>query len=97
MSTDTSKTAHTPGPWSMRATPESSNHDFAVDIGRDYVGLFVEADARLIAAAPELLEALQDAIAAVKVFHGPVAWDTYWNHSPECKRWRAAIAKATGG
>lgn len=55
------------------------------------------AKAELAAAAPQLLEALRDAIDAVKVFHGPDAWDIYWQHSPECKRWRDAIAKATRG
>lgn len=54
------------------------------------------ANARLIAAAPELLAALQEAIDAVHTFHGPVAWETYRDHSPEMKRWRDAIAKATG-
>ena len=44
----------------------------------------------------ELLAALQEAIAAVRVFHGLREWQTYRDHSPEMKRWKAAIAKATG-
>ena len=45
--------------------------------------------------AEGLLVALQEAIGAVKTFHGPDCWDIYEQHSPEMKRWRAAIAKAT--
>lgn len=56
----------------------------------------LDADRRLIAAAPELLEALREAMDAVKTFHGPDCWEIYEQHSPEMKRWRAVIAKATG-
>lgn len=54
------------------------------------------ANARLVAAAPELLAALKEAIDAVKVFHGPNCWEIYEANAPEMRRWRAAIAKATG-
>ncbi len=54
--------AHTPGPWTYQAT--AGDHDFSVysetyQRGRDIalVRNFDEANARLIAAAPELLEA----------------------------------------
>lgn len=40
----------------------------------------------------ELLAAMEEAIDAVRVFHGPVDWETYRDHSPEMKRWQAAIA-----
>lgn len=53
--------------------------------------------ARLIASAPDLLVALEEAIAAVRVFHGPAEWETYRDHSPEMKRWTALIARAKGG
>ena len=53
--------------------------------------------ARLIAAAPELLEALKEAVAIIEIWHGPQAWDIYNKASPEMKRINAAIAKATGG
>ena len=46
-------TTHTPGPWRYMATPASSYTDWGVKIGRDTIGVYVEADARLIAAAPE--------------------------------------------
>jgi len=42
--------------------------------------------------AQQALEALEDCINAVEVFHGPDAWDIYRDHSPEMKRWQAALA-----
>ena len=65
---DEMKTKHTPGPWKPYGAP--GNMKCAVAAGRDkliascgnlpYVGRFeAEANARLIAAAPELLETLK--------------------------------------
>lgn len=74
---------HTPGPWryyKCRCGMEGCNQ-YTISV-QGSVG-FVEADARLIAAAPELLEALQDLC------------DTLG----ECgmtEKARAAIAKAEG-
>lgn len=85
---------HTPGPWFGRPY-----HDPILIQGCDEVGLCIafscggggqkrdefKANARLIAAAPDLLEALQELLASVEgVPCGPEA---------KC---RAAIAKATG-
>lgn len=65
---------HTPGPWAYR----DNGHFFDVGVARDCsvvpiypavcigVSRHQEADARLIAAAPELLEALKDALSALK-------------------------------
>ena len=44
----------------------------------------------------ELLAALKEAAAVIKVWHGPAAWDIYYRASPEMKRINAAIAKAEG-
>lgn len=44
----------------------------------------------------QLERALRDALEAVKVFHGPAQWDTYWNQSPEMKRARAALGGDPG-
>ncbi len=49
----------------------------------------VDADARLIAAAPELLAALSELLAEAEEFHNP--------HTEGWNMARAAIAKATGG
>jgi hypothetical protein len=37
-----------------------------------------------------LREALREAIDAIGVFHGP-GWEIYRDHSPEMKRWKAAL------
>jgi len=97
--------AHTPGPWTMEPpnhvdiygnpvpvdlfTPE---YWFIDGPGADVHGLMTYADARLIAAAPDLLEALQD------LFIDCMACDYNdgFNTSPLAKKVRAAIAKATG-
>jgi len=62
---------HTPGPWSIR---KNFNGRGALDLfgegGQMIIGnaliINQEADARLIAAAPELLEAAQDAVEGFK-------------------------------
>lgn len=95
-------TMHTPGPWKV-GTLRKSGHTRSVTILPPVVvssfGAFdadLEANARLIAAAPELLAALQ-AIARTSCHieegnQGPLrAW------SECCAIARAAIAKATGG
>ncbi len=54
------------------------------------------ANARLIAAAPDMLEALRMAKETIRVWHGPNAWDIYDRASPEMKAINSAIAKAEG-
>ena len=44
----------------------------------------------------ELLAALKEALATIKVFHGKPAWDIYERCAPEMQRFKAAIAKAEG-
>ena len=96
--------AHTPGPWRFYAAEEAPNgkpgvysryysdEDVAVCGNHSKAWPLIEADARLIAAAPDLLEALKAAL---------------WNGCPVCCRPRdgghddgcqvvAAIAKAEG-
>lgn len=55
---------HTPGPWKATKDPHSSWSDYCIgmesDVARiDRVAVCSECDAQLIAAAPELLAALQ--------------------------------------
>lgn len=54
----------------------------------------IEGEATQVVNA-DLLDALQDALSAVKTFHGPECWDIYYDNAPEMKRIRAAIKKAT--
>ena len=92
-------TQHTPGPWHLRLSNNATPHIEHGDCFRDEVGELDNricvmpseitqsfnsfANARLIAAAPDLLEALEHVI--------------YWdNGKPEWEMARAAIAKATG-
>jgi len=78
----TTETQHTPGPWMHKATaslgpqyavyPEDSTTGAVICIVYDHGN--TEANARLIAAAPELLEALRDIVRAhdVKMGKGAV-------------------------
>jgi hypothetical protein len=88
-------TNHTPGPWVIR---ESSTH--VTVCGADGEAIFhddkkcprVMDDARLIAAAPELLEALRTCLDAWEKEHAGHGFEGW----PEVCEARAAIAKATG-
>ena len=89
---------HTPGPWQIVDDVPSSAIGYRAIL--DAEGFIVanpspmgDANARLIAAAPELLAALQDMAGAYQRHFDvmPVAWQTYDDIA------RAAIAKATGG
>ena len=98
MNTTETKAQHTPGPWTHKAT--AGNHDFSIypeSTGRDValVRDYNESNARLIAAAPELLEALKECI----TYEGAMAEKS---HAYAMRRLasiteiaRAAIAKAT--
>jgi len=90
---------HTPGPWKV----EHRGYKYIVSKSRDgYITRDVcrmdgstmaafaqEANARLIAAAPELLEALKDALQLLEVYGGDFEEATR-------NQARAAIAKAEG-
>lgn len=51
---------------------------------------------RLDAQRAELAACLKECMSAVAIFHGPVAWDIFRDHSPEMKRWRAALSSSGG-
>ena len=90
---------HTPGPWTVGDPPyghteiEGGDPPYLLAVATRYWGQEVaHANARLIAAAPDLLEALQ-------------AYDAWADKTPPAdkelkalrEQMRAAIAKATGG
>lgn len=85
---------HTPGPWSVNVIGQHWNNKtlthIEVTFGHDGECIcdtvYNPADANLIAAAPDLLEALQDALHA---------YDKHGEH-PEWDFARAAISKALG-
>lgn len=90
---------HTPGPWKVNTQPEGTvvwlNGSAGYEL-RDPTGFGHNAnpaDARLIAAAPDLLRALKDLVARCDGDEGVRAdgsnIDTAWAH--------AIIAKAEGG
>ena len=112
-----SKPKHTPGPWHKSEDKNgnvrvgSANHSIAL-LNNPLLFQFVEADARLIAAAPEMLEALTALFAAsphdmsdmLEAFrarqkHNPAvrANDLNAKFADALLLAQAAIAKATGG
>jgi hypothetical protein len=92
---------HTPGPWAVDTdrTILCRNVVGIADI-RSWMGAEeADANARLIAAAPELLEALKDEISEVAALAGPCQAGLMKRcRCADCRltRSRAAIAKAEG-
>jgi len=85
---------HTPGPWkatAMRVTAPETNDRLALDVqinGGNRDGN--KANARLIAAAPELLDALETLLNRIELEScRPIKW-------PAFIAGRAAIQKSTG-
>ena len=95
------ETHHTPGPWRVQATGhsfvvEAHTHTEAISVDENgnpcRWSEYNEANARLIAAAPELLEALQRLSAQCTRLRLPGQPETDAERTA-----RAVIAKATGG
>lgn len=91
------KTKHTPGPWEVKAG--SWDHEGCVRYSLSGITDLKAADARLISAAPEMFEALQDLVrineehnqSFIDVIGKPLNWkDEYLDSA------RAAIRKALG-
>lgn len=93
---------HTPAPWVYRR-----EKDFRCHVVRGPQQKFIaefpdlangEADARLISAAPELLEALKISAEDTCSLQCPSVWKTgeAQPHTQTCVQIRAAIAKAEG-
>ncbi len=97
-------TKHTPGPWSLRGStirgphlkdPEGRTRIVAKAIWDK--GTYIdetEANARLIAAAPELVEALEDLVCLAE--RAMRESDGEWMVDEELRDARAAIAKVRG-
>ncbi len=90
---------HTPGPWSIaNGSPPQVIAPGKCDIcamSGAASNESVMADARLIAAAPDLLEALQALVARHFTYHGGFVVDCNISEE-EVERARAAIQRATG-
>lgn len=94
---------HTQGPWKHEGQGDITGYENdtahgcfgPVDVACVYLRTVpgkTEANARLIAAAPELLEALQGVVT-----HWTRQFERRGHAAPDwCKKARAAIAKATG-
>ena len=92
---NTKTAAHTPGPWRASALGEIRGGDaltVAYTHGTDEAAL---RDARLIAAAPELLDAIKLLLDAFEVARANCADRVDFSEDERPRRARAAIAKAT--
>jgi hypothetical protein len=97
------ETGHTPGPWGSQGAwvfPRDQTSNFSICMA-EYVGCgFKEAiaNARLIAAAPELLAALKEMREFIRIRFpdDSLASGNWPTVKPLVEKWDAAIAKAEG-
>lgn len=101
--------AHTPGPWRLVETAgrfDTRVNGYLIKYGPvgnwlahveacGNAALDNEANARLIAAAPDMLEALRDALGTLYEMW-PINLVSQFNDDPGVVKIRAAIARATG-
>ena len=103
--------SHTPGPWTDIGDPtgEGTPHyheihpatqDYFTEASPDgfsVTGYMKDSDARLIAAAPDLLAALESAEAQLSIDYPGASREKYWpTIAPVIEQARAAIKKAKG-
>ena len=81
---------HTPGPWSLQPIGDESECN-VLGAGRELIATVSDNDANIIAAAPDLLEQLKNALIFIETVHGGS------NDGAVQEDIRAAIAKAEGG
>jgi len=94
--------SHSTGPWKFEDAP-GPDGEVCFQTIKDLAGHHVAStwggphlpNARVIAAAPEMLAALEKAVETIKAWHGDDGWDLY-QHSPEMLAINSAMAKATG-
>ena len=78
------KAEHTPGPWEIEYADPIRQPDVLPSIratefrGEVACGVFHEADARLIAAAPDLLAALEAVVSTYRTFRNVPKSDQEW-------------------
>lgn len=104
--TQTIETAkHTPGPWEACISSNSDtymifgprNEDIVAHVPEFMAMPIVTANANLIAAAPDMLAALQSVDREIEALIGEAQWYASGNQAANlCRKVRAAIAKATG-
>ena|SRR3990167_9508530 len=88
-------TQHTPGPWNLEPMRSPTGNMLITNGRRETVALLrdsLQDDARLIAAAPELLTSLTECLAALDQLHR----EGLREYHPIADASRAAIARATG-
>ena len=90
----TSNREHTPGPWGY--APSCWDHDAEVHIGNECFPFANEADARLVAAAPELLAALTELHREADLYESDRIASGLPHPDIDLQPALAAIAKATG-
>ena len=98
--------SHTPGPWRMEEFRKGSYLVTARNAGTAREGIVAQhvpgiANARLIAAAPELLECLQHIQGIVSESQGVAGWHqngkiASWDELGICEEVNAVLAKARG-
>jgi hypothetical protein len=98
----TMKQKHTPGPWIYRWSKDANGFLVGTETGPgehnwpgNQVGVYTadvlrEADARLIAAAPDLFEAIQRALKEIEMWDGEISIGVI-------EDMQAALAKVMGG
>ena len=97
----TSKTSFTPGPWRIEASPSKGRWTavYTVDPCEDLAQVIGQANAHLIAAAPDLYAALEGMLEAYEDDHGNGVCDCMLEeynqpHICEACQARQALAKA---
>lgn len=101
METQETKQGHTPGPWKQHTTPGKVYASVRGVDGRCVADcgsrsdVVAQANAMLIAAAPDILAALQECITAYEVHRDGQTTGALWPDPNHIVHARAAIAKAT--
>lgn len=92
---ETNETKHTPGPWFYNRVSGYDYGSYQYSVSGICTNINKEADARLIAAAPELLAALEALLHGSRNVTSQADWQAEREEASAMAR--AAIAKARGG